>query len=42
MPLEDLKFESFGSNEYPRNWEKILTVIYEYFPQIKSNYDDEE
>jgi hypothetical protein len=26
------KFESSGSNGYPRNWDKFKTVIKEYFP----------
>jgi len=43
MEFKDLpKFESCGSNEYPRNWKKFMTIIYEYFPQMKEKYEDEE
>ena len=38
MEFKDLpKFESFGSNEYPSNWEDFMAIIYEYFPQMKIN-----
>jgi hypothetical protein len=29
------KFESFGSNEYPDNWEDFIEIIQEYFPQMR-------
>jgi len=29
------KFESFGSNEYPKNWDEFKTIIVEYFPLME-------
>jgi hypothetical protein len=28
-------FESYGSNEYPDNWERFEKIILEYFPQME-------
>ena len=36
MEFNDLiLFESFGSNEYPNNWDTFQEIIYEYFPQMR-------
>jgi len=36
MEFQDLpKFKSFGSNEYPNNWETFQKIIHEYFPKMK-------
>ena len=36
MEFQDLpKFKSFGSNEYPNNWEIFQKIIHEYFPKMK-------
>jgi hypothetical protein len=29
------KFESYGSNEYPKNWDAFQTIIWDYFPQMR-------
>ena len=36
------KFESFGSNEFPSNWKKFITIINNFFPQIELNYYDND
>ena len=36
MEFQDLpKFKSFGSNDYPNNWEIFQKIIHEYFPKMK-------
>lgn len=36
MEFNDLpNFESFGSNEYPKNWELFEDIIFEYFPEMQ-------
>ena len=32
--IENSKFESYGSNEYPYNWEKFEKIISNFFPQM--------
>jgi len=36
MEFDNLQnFESYASNKYPRNWEKVNKIIFEYFPNWK-------